>query len=428
MSGKKYLNLTVAVTINFCLQFFFQWYLIKANGAGEATDALFGAMALPQFILLVLSGSLTMVLIPVFSKYEGIEFLSESWNYLQFVAIVFFLIGILLFLTSKIWVHWILPGFTGKSYLLAVKLSDIQIISMFLSALLSVLWAIHSSKNNFFLIETTSIAANIVSIIILIYATKIYGIYAAAWAFVVRALFQILFLCRILGKYIKPNFYSISFKDVSKKLKPLIIGNTYYKTDLLVDRYLISGSATGTLTIFNLAQQLYSIGSSVYAKVFINTLVPNISRYSNKSDWNSFNRIFTKRLVSTLIFSVFCFIIIFIFGKYLFELIFSSKNFSLTNIKILWIMMIGLSGYWIGGLLGNLTSNTFYAKGDTKTPTVIGAILFSIYIPVKIFSFIRYGMYGLVITISIYYLISLLIQLIFLRKHISLKHIYGNNG
>ena len=150
---KKFVSLGVFVFINLALQFLFQWYIITFLGASIETDTLFGAMALPQFILVVLSGSLTMVLIPLISNYSGNEFLEESWNYFQGVGLLFISIAFLLLITAQWWVAWILPGFEGTDYLLAVNLTRIQVIAMVFSALLSVIWAIHNAKGNFFIIE-----------------------------------------------------------------------------------------------------------------------------------------------------------------------------------------------------------------------------------------------------------------------------------
>jgi putative peptidoglycan lipid II flippase len=421
MDRKRYLILSFAVALNFLLQFFFQWYILKINGATSATDALFGAMAVPQFILMVLSGSLTIVLIPIFSNVENESFKTEAWNFLQLIGLIFFIIGILLFITSKTWVHWLLPGFKGAGFILAVKLSNIQLIAMMFSSMLSVLWAVHSAKNNFLSIETTSIVATVISIIVMVLTSKVLGIYAAAFAFVLRNVLQFAFLTPILGSYHKLSFKSDTFKRSWKRLQPLVAGNIYYKTDLLVDRYLMSSSPAGTLTLFNLGQQIFGIGSSIFTKVFINTAVPTMATLSNKSQWAGFNKLFTNRLFTTFLFSVVVLILLLFFGNSVFTLVFSSKKFTDSNIHTLWLIMIGLGGYWIGGLLGNLTSNTFYAKGNTVTPTIIGVVLFTVYLPMKFILFTKYGVDGLVLTISIYYLISVVLQLIFLGNHLSLK-------
>ena len=79
-SSKQLLGLGVLVTTNMVVQFLFQWYITIAFGAGVETDAFFGSMALPQFILLVLSSSLTIVLIPMIARLNENEFLVLSTN------------------------------------------------------------------------------------------------------------------------------------------------------------------------------------------------------------------------------------------------------------------------------------------------------------------------------------------------------------
>ena len=58
----------------------------------------------------------------------------------------------------------------------------------------------------------------------------------------------------------------------------------------------------------------------------------------------------------------------------------------------------------------------FYAQGDTRTPTWLGSLAFTLGIVLKIAMFKLYGVQGLAIAISIYYLFSLCIQLFVLWR------------
>ena len=185
-SVRNFVSLGLVVIINLSLQFLFQWYIITSLGVNKKTDALFGAIALPQFILLVLSGSLTMVLIPQLARYENDKFLKESWNYFQAVGILFITIALLLYLTDQWWVILVLPGFKGINYYLTLDLVRIQLIAMVFSSLLSVLWAIHSAKGNFYKIEYTSIIANLIIFVVIIVLMKVIDVYVVAWINVLR--------------------------------------------------------------------------------------------------------------------------------------------------------------------------------------------------------------------------------------------------
>jgi len=417
-SSKKFVSLGLAVTINLVLQFLFQWYIIISLGAGVETDALFGTMALPQFILVVLSGSLTIVLIPLIAKYTKNEFLEESWNYFQGVGLLFTVVGLLLLISAEWWVFWILPGFKGVKHQLALNLARIQVVGMIFSALLSVVWAVHSAKNNFFKIEYTSIAANIIAFILVILFIKTLGIYAVAWVNVLRVALQVLFLIKIMGVYRRPNFKSPSFKEAWGKLRPLIAGNAYYKTDVLVDRYLTSKGASGELSLLNLAQQIFVTANSILVKVLVNTMVPEMAIANATGDEKRFNQILRKRLIISFVSTTITLVAMLLIGRGVLSFIFSFKKFTTDDVHKLWWLLVLLTGYLMGGLIGSVTSASFYAKGDTVTPTKIGAVLFTIYIPVKILCYLKFGISGLAISISIYYLISFMVQLFYLRKHL----------
>lgn len=415
-SAKKFFRLGIVVAINLALQFVFQWFVIISFGAGTETDIFFGSMALPNFILLVLSGSLTIVLIPIMSKFRGDDFQSESWNYFQGIGLLFTAIGILLLLTAQWWVQWVLPGFKDEGYQLAVNLSRIQVVSMVLSALLSVLWAIHSAKENFYLIELTSIIASIISLAVLYFTIGSLGIYSPAWAGVLKTILQILLLAKVLGPYQQLHSATPSFKEAWKKLKPLVAGNLYYKLDAIVDRNLTSTGTSGQLTLFNLAQMIYTVGSTIVSKVFGNTMIPDLARLHHDKREKDFKTFFNKRMIVTGIIAAGTFIGVIVLGDLLLTLAFKYKNFDHASIGQLHWIMICLGGYWIAGTMGNITAGYFYSRGDTRTPTIIGAVLFTLYMPLKIFAYTKFKITGLALSVSIYMMIVLLAHFYFIYR------------
>jgi len=417
--ARNLLGLGAVVSINLILQFLFQWYMIVSFGSGATMDVFFGTMALPQFILLVLSNSLSMVLIPIFSTHKKESLQAEVWNFFQAIGLLFFGMAVVLWATTQWWVPWLLPGFKGENLELAINLSSIQLVAMVFSAMLSVLWGMHSAQENFILIETTSILAGSIAFGLLLIAVSHMNIYAAAWISVIRVMMQCAFLMKKMGPWKRPNFKSVAFATSWSRVKPLIAGNVYFKTDSLVDKYLTSTGVSGDLTLLSLAQQLYSMVINVLSKTLVSTIIPSLSVQSvgNKLEMH---RVFLKRLWLLIVVSAVIFLLLLFMGKPVLNLVFSFKSFGAASVSRLWLIMVLLFGFWFGGLLGVLTSGTFYAKGDTRTPTRLSVVLFTIYLPIKIFAFYRFGIEGLAISISIYMLVSLFLQIFILEKR---KHL-----
>jgi peptidoglycan biosynthesis protein MviN/MurJ (putative lipid II flippase) len=54
--------------------------------------------------------------------------------------------------------------------------------------------------------------------------------------------------------------------------------------------------------------------------------------------------------------------------------------------------------------------------GNTKTPTKVSTLLYTLYVPVKVLAFFKFGLIGLAVTVSIYFLTNSLVQFWLLRK------------
>jgi peptidoglycan biosynthesis protein MviN/MurJ (putative lipid II flippase) len=88
------------------------------------------------------------------------------------------------------------------------------------------------------------------------------------------------------------------------------------------------------------------------------------------------------------------------------------------NVRLLWLIMISLGGFFIGGTMGQITSKTFYAMGDTRTPTRLSVVLYTVYVPAKIAVFFAYGLMGLAVMVSVYTVVTLALQVLLLERFI----------
>jgi peptidoglycan biosynthesis protein MviN/MurJ (putative lipid II flippase) len=92
------------------------------------------------------------------------------------------------------------------------------------------------------------------------------------------------------------------------------------------------------------------------------------------------------------------------------------------NVRSLWWIMIALLGVMIGGTTGQVTAAAFYAMGDTRTPTNLFIVTFTIYIPIKVLVFMSYGLMGLAAVTSAHFVLNSLLQLAVLERVTSPHH------
>ena len=71
---KQTLTLALLAVATTLVNVLFQWYVITHLGVGIETDALFAGMAVPQFILLVMSSTLPPVLVPILAAEDQSTF------------------------------------------------------------------------------------------------------------------------------------------------------------------------------------------------------------------------------------------------------------------------------------------------------------------------------------------------------------------
>jgi peptidoglycan biosynthesis protein MviN/MurJ (putative lipid II flippase) len=101
------------------------------------------------------------------------------------------------------------------------------------------------------------------------------------------------------------------------------------------------------------------------------------------------------------------------------------EGITAANVHTLWWILLALSGVMIGGACGQVVSGAFYAIGDTRTPTVAFIATYTVYIPIKIVVFMRYGVIGLAFATSAHLGLNFLLQLAVLE--ISVARIAGTD-
>jgi putative peptidoglycan lipid II flippase len=413
---KLAIQLGILSSFNIGVGFLYQWYVFTQLGPGLETDALFAGMAIPQVVLAVVTGSLMHVLVPLLAGDSEKQLRCDAWGFTILVSGIFTILATALYLTAPWWVPLTVPGFGTASKVLTISLTRIQLLGMVFSAICSVQWAAYHARQQFLWAEFTPILASISGFILLVWALPRFGVIAAAWIATLRVGLQSLLLAPGMGKPMLPELNSPVMKEAWRRIRPLLLGTVYYKTEPVVDRFLLSWASSGSLSLFYLAQRLYSAVNQVCNKAIVAPLVPLLGKFHKSGNDFELLRVYKRKLVLMFLIGSAGLVVVGFFGQNLLTLLIGHGNVTLNNINELWWIMIWLGGSFLGGLSGQITSSTFYACGDTVTPTKLSMVSYTVYLPSKVASFFMWGVKGLAVSTSIYYMVNLLLQIYFLNR------------
>lgn len=413
---KQTLTLAALASANILLSLLFQWYVITQLGVGIETDALFAGMALPTLILSVVSTSLTHVLVPLLSTETERTFRQNAWGFFLGISAIFTMLALVLFITAAYWVPWLVPGFSQAGQALTVSLTRIQLVSMIFTASVSVLWSIYHARQKFIWVEISTFLSSLISLLLLIKILAIYGIVGAAMLIVLRTGLQIVWLLPGLGRWQWPDWNSPAMREAWRRIRPLLIGTSYYRTDLLVDRFLASMAPAGGLSLLYMGQQIYGVANVVAEKAIAGPMVPLLAIQAGAAKWPEFRRSYQKRLLAMGGLTGLGYIILLVAGERILNLLIGHGGVTKDNVHLLWLIMIALVGVFIAGAMGAVTSKTFYAMGDTRTPTRLGIWTYTLCLPLKILAFHYYGLIGLSVSISVFVFVNVVLQILMLEN------------
>jgi len=412
---KQTLTLACLAGGNILVTLLFQWYVITQLGVGIETDALFAGMAVPQLILMVVSSSLTHVLVPLLATDDESTFARNAWGFFLAISGIFTALAVVLFISASYWVPWLVPGFSSAGQSLTVTLTRIQLVGMIFTASTSVLWSVYHARQKFIWVELSSLLSSVTGLILLVRILPDSGVTGAAFLIVLRTGLQMVWLLPGLGRWVRPDWKSPAMRESWLRIRPLLIGTTYYRTDPLIDRFLASMAPPGGLSLLYIGQQIYGVANIVAEKAIATPMVPQLAILASAAKWPAFRKLYQRRLLAMGGLTLAGYVILLVAGERVLNLLIGHGGVTKDNVHLLWLIMVALVGVFIAGAMGVITSKTFYAMGDTRTPTRMSIVTYTLYIPAKILAFLHYGLMGLAVVTSAYLFLNLCVQIVLLE-------------
>ncbi len=421
---KRSLLVSFLEIVNVIVQFgyFLQWGLFF--GVRPEMDAFLTSMALPTVLITVTIGPLIYSLVPLLIEAKGggsdIFLTQFKNNLLNLFTLSGIVLAIVFLACSNIAIRLIAPGMKPELQDLSAGMLRIELCCLPMAMAIGVLISLHYAEEKFFRPTLATILSGLGSILFLILGRKQLGIYSLAWGFVLNNLLQLLILSGIVKHYSwKVNWRDKGLRQLIKRMLPLTCGNIYFKSDSIVERMIASFLPSGSISYLGYGQRITTAITQILTRGFITTRFPEMSQtYMQGPD--QFRRVFIQLFERTSYIFMPVVLSIILFSQNIVHFLLERGAFTAVDTRHTAVVLIALIGVIIGGMLGSISANSFYAAGDTKTFTIFAMVSFTIGIGLKIAGAKLFSFYGIAIATSLYFMLNPIIGFAILQRRLNI--------
>lgn len=396
-------------------------------GAGDILDAYYVAFRIPDLVFnLLILGTLSVAFIPVFTEYfikdkEEANDIANTVLSVTFVGMGLICL-ILLFFVPQI-TRLTAPGFTGQKFDNTVMLTRLFLVSPVLFTLSNVFSSVLNALKRFALVSIAPIIYNFGIIIGIKFFYPKWGIAGLAYGVLLGALLHLLTqMSGALHAGFKLRLrWDIKHSGVRKIIRlflPRILGIDNAQMSLLIASIIGSTLASGTVAVFNLANNLQAVAIGMFGISFGIAAFPHLSESFARKNEEEFSATFLKTALNILFFVVPISVLIILLRAQIVRVVLGTGHFDWQATRLT-ANTLGIFAVSIfAQSLAPLFARAFYARHNTTIPVAIGLITLALNAVASYFLARSYGALGLIWGFSISNIINAGLLFIYLRPRL----------
>jgi putative peptidoglycan lipid II flippase len=353
-------------------------------GTSSAADAYTAALRIPNFLQNLLGeGVLSASFIPVYATLRAKGEEDQARKVAGAVAGLLTLVTGLFALIGVLATPWLLdaiaPGFSGETRALAIHLVRIFFPGISLLVLSAFCIGVLNSHHKFFLSYAAPVvwsAAIVVALILGAHAGRRddqarIAVWAAWGAVVGGGLqlgVQLPLVLKLLGKGARLALGrgDANVAEVVRNFLPVVAGRGVVQLSAYVDTLIASWLPTGTVAAFGYAQIIYTLPVSLFGMAVSAASLPSMSADAGVGDKLQGQ---LESGLSSIAFPVVPSVAAFLaLGDVICAALFQTGRFGESDVRYVWLILIGSTVGLLAGTMARLYSSTFYALRDTRTP------------------------------------------------------------
>lgn len=349
--------------------------LYSTFGTGDQLDMYYAAFRIPDTIFnLLIIGALSASFVPILSKYFYKKEDSLAWKTINDVLNIFLFSVILgsfiLAAFAPVLLKFIIPGWSGEKFEVTLALTRIMLLSPVFLTISSVIGAALQSGKRFMMFALAPVFYNAGIIIGAVFFTKWMGIYGLALGVILGSILHFsvqLPVLLSLGYKYKFSF-DLENPDVRRIFRimlPRTLSLGVNQINFFIITIFASLLASGSLSIFYLASNIYNIFFGLIGISFSVAAFPAISAYFASGEKEKFTAVFSRTMREIIFFIIPATAFLIIFRSEIVHFIGGKGNIDyLTAERTMVFLALGLAAQ----SLVSQVVRTFWALGDTKTP------------------------------------------------------------
>lgn len=394
----------------FALQFAFQLALAKWYGAGVEMDAFMAAQTIPIVVSTILVGSLQYAFVPIFVQRREQFGPAAAWELAGTIGLILIpsmaLLSLAGCLAADAVIHMLFPGYSPAQAELTISLFRILAWLIWTISITAFFQTVSQSAQVYRPAAIGPVIGTLVTFIASWLTYQRHGIHGIAWSTLGGALVSLMWQAPL---YCRNARHRWRLDDGTRQmwilLLPLLLGAAIYKLDPLVDRYIASELPEGSVSRLTYATRLIAAFLTLTSNGLAMVVFPVLAAHAAGG-----RREHLKSEVGhALQFLVFlllplCLALAWYPVQIIRELLERGRFTAEDTLAVAELLALSL-GVLIGGSLGEILSKTFFALGDSRTPTMVRMVGFAVGVTLKLWWGTQYGLRGLVWATSTYYLL-----------------------
>ena len=427
--------------------------LASEFGAGDTLDIYYAAFRIPDLIFnLLVLGALSAGFIPIFTALlkkrgepgkrerlgteEAWELASNILNILVISLIALTAVGIII---APWFMGLITPGFEAEKLKLTVSLTQIMFLSPLFLGISSVFGGVLQSFKRFFIYSLAPIFYNVGIILGALFLVPVFGVYGLAAGVVIGAFLHMLIQMPAVFKLGFKHKWILNWKETNlvkifRMMGPRTMSLAIAQINLVVLTIIASTLKSGSLSVFNLANNLQSFPIGIFGISYAVAAFPTLS--ARAFDREKLKESFSGTLRQILFFIIPSTVLIMTLRAQIVRVILGSGHFDWEDT----IMTMDTLAFFTIGIFAQalmpLLIRVFYARHDSRTPFYIGLfsvltnIGLSLWLPKILLcrellspfggvsACLPLGVSGLALAFSISSIINMILLWIFLKREI----------